>query len=220
MTAANVGVPSLAVTKSGNGNVSSADKFISCGSKCSANYDLNATVTLTAAPASGSVFAGWGGACAPAGTAPVCTVTMSGAQDVTASFVAPPPAAPVVLELVPPAMFVLPDVPAFVLPPPCMFEFMLPPVSPDVLAFMFPAAFELSFLFPRRPREFVLPAFMFEPVLVFVPLFVFCSCAGVSPDSNSSRPTITHKAIHIAPLLIMLPPPVCTDLVVVSGAAA
>jgi len=84
MTAANVGVPSLTVAKSGNGNVNSADRFISCGSKCSASYDLNASVTLTASPASGSVFAGWGGACS--GTSQTCSVLITKDTQVQANF--------------------------------------------------------------------------------------------------------------------------------------
>jgi hypothetical protein len=84
MSAANVGVPSVTVTKSGNGNVNSADKFISCGSKCSASYSMDASVTLTASPASGSVFTGWGGACS--GTQLTCTVDVNDALNVTASF--------------------------------------------------------------------------------------------------------------------------------------
>jgi uncharacterized repeat protein (TIGR02543 family) len=84
MTAANVGVPSVTVAKVGNGNVNSADKFISCGSKCAANYDTNAVVTLTASPASGYAFAGWSGACN--GTQPTCTVTVNESLNVTATF--------------------------------------------------------------------------------------------------------------------------------------
>jgi len=40
-------------------------------------------VTLTAAAASGSTFAGWSGACTGTGT---CTVSMTAAQSVTATF--------------------------------------------------------------------------------------------------------------------------------------
>ena len=61
--AGNINVPALTVSRSGNGQVTSADKTISCGTKCSALYALNASVTLTAAAASGSIFTGWGGAC-------------------------------------------------------------------------------------------------------------------------------------------------------------
>jgi hypothetical protein len=48
-------------------------------------------VTLTAAPAPGSVFTGWSGGCAGTGA---CVVTMSQAQNVTATFAPQPPAEP------------------------------------------------------------------------------------------------------------------------------
>jgi uncharacterized repeat protein (TIGR02543 family) len=52
-----------------------------------------AAVTRTAVSAQGSQFAGWSGACAAAGTAPTCTVTMDAAKTVTATFTSttPPP---------------------------------------------------------------------------------------------------------------------------------
>ncbi|HYL68338.1 MAG TPA: Ig-like domain-containing protein, partial [Candidatus Limnocylindria bacterium] len=53
---------------------------------CSANYNANTNVVLTAAPAAGSTFTGWSGgtpACSGIGT---CSVTMSQAQNVTATF--------------------------------------------------------------------------------------------------------------------------------------
>jgi uncharacterized repeat protein (TIGR02543 family) len=87
MAAANVGVPSVTVSKTGNGNVASADRLISCGSKCTASYNAGASVTLTASPGSGSVFAGWGGACN--GNQPTCTVNVNEALNVTATFNVP-----------------------------------------------------------------------------------------------------------------------------------
>lgn len=84
MAAANVGVPSVTVAKSGNGNVASSDKVISCGNKCSAAYSAGTQVTLTASPASGSAFTGWGGACR--GTQATCAVTVNDQLDVTANF--------------------------------------------------------------------------------------------------------------------------------------
>ena len=46
-------------------------------------------MTLTAAPAAGSSFSGWGGACS--GTGPTCTVSMSQARSVTGGFALVPP---------------------------------------------------------------------------------------------------------------------------------
>ncbi len=76
----------LSVTRagSGSGTVTSAPAGVSCGTTCSGSFGSAATVTLTAAPASGSTFAGWGGACS--GTSLTCAVTMTGAQAVTATF--------------------------------------------------------------------------------------------------------------------------------------
>jgi hypothetical protein len=45
--------------------------------------NINTVVTLTAAPASGSTFVDWGGSCVGAGN---CTVTMTAARAVTATF--------------------------------------------------------------------------------------------------------------------------------------
>ncbi len=84
MTAANINVPSVSITKTGSGTISSADKFISCGSKCGAGYNQGAQVSLTAAPASGSLFVGWGGACS--GNLLTCTLTANDALNVIANF--------------------------------------------------------------------------------------------------------------------------------------
>ncbi len=86
--AANVAVPSLTVTKTGSGTVSSADRAISCGSKCSSNYILGTSVTLTAQPASNNTFTGWTGACA--GAQLTCTVTVNDSINVNAAFAAAP----------------------------------------------------------------------------------------------------------------------------------
>lgn len=81
----------LTVTKtgSGSGGVTSSPTGIDCGSTCSANFTLNSSATLTAAPASGSTFTGWTGACS--GTGP-CTVAMSEAKSVGAAFATSSPA--------------------------------------------------------------------------------------------------------------------------------
>ncbi len=76
----------LTVAVTGNGRVSSQPVGIDCGSSCSASYAASTAVVLTAAPAQGQVFQAWGGACS--GATSTCSVTMSAARSVTASFVA------------------------------------------------------------------------------------------------------------------------------------
>ncbi|MBU6364429.1 MAG: hypothetical protein KGQ95_09450, partial [Acidobacteria bacterium] len=87
--------PAVTVTKAGTGSgtVSSAPAGIDCGATCSAAFDYGQAVTLTATPAAGSTFAGWGGACSGTGA---CTVTTTQARAVTATFAGPPAPAPVV----------------------------------------------------------------------------------------------------------------------------
>jgi len=75
----------LSVTRmgTGTGTVTSTPTGINCGTACSANYATGTSVTLTAAAASGSTFAGWSGACSGTGT---CTLSMTAARNVTATF--------------------------------------------------------------------------------------------------------------------------------------
>ena len=75
-------------TGAGSGSVKSNPAGIDCGESCTAEYDHNTLVVLTATPQTGSIFAGWSGACS--GTA-VCTVTINQAQVVTATFEIAPP---------------------------------------------------------------------------------------------------------------------------------
>lgn len=77
----------LSVSVSGPGRVTGAS--ISCGngaSTCTATFSSGTTVTLTATPGSGVTFGGWGGACT--GTVPKCTVSMTAARSVSATFTA------------------------------------------------------------------------------------------------------------------------------------
>src|SRR5690349_4217335 len=67
----------------GTGTVNSSPAGISCGSACTAAFDSGTEVTLTAAPAQGSTFAGWTGACSGTST---CKVTLTSNQSVTATF--------------------------------------------------------------------------------------------------------------------------------------
>jgi len=74
----------LMVGVSGKGSVTSSPAGIQCGGTCSAAYLSSTWVTLTATAGSGNFgFIGWSGACS--GTGP-CTVSMSTAQTVNATF--------------------------------------------------------------------------------------------------------------------------------------
>lgn len=72
----------LSVSVTGNGTVSGGG--IHCPSTCTASEPLNSAVTLSASPASGYAFTGWGGDCS--GTGSTCTVTMSDVMSVSATF--------------------------------------------------------------------------------------------------------------------------------------
>jgi hypothetical protein len=87
----------LNVSDSGNGAVSGTG--IACPGDCSESYTSGTVVPLVAAPATGSTFTGWGGACSGTGN---CSVTMSAAKSVTASFstaLPPPPPPPSGLQV-------------------------------------------------------------------------------------------------------------------------
>jgi hypothetical protein len=73
----------VATSGNGSGTVGSSPAGINCGATCSHAYATGTGVTLTATPASGSVFSGWSGACSGTGA---CNVTMSQARSVTATF--------------------------------------------------------------------------------------------------------------------------------------
>ena len=83
----------LTVTNVGDGSVRSSPGGIQCGIDCTEAYVQNTSVTLTAVPASGSVFAGWSGACA--GRVTTCTLNMNAARSVTATFTTPAGPGPV-----------------------------------------------------------------------------------------------------------------------------
>lgn len=75
------------VTVNPNGNgagvVTSTPAGISCGSTCMHDFDSGTTISLAAAPSTGSTFTGWAGACT--GNA-ACNVTVSAAKNVIANF--------------------------------------------------------------------------------------------------------------------------------------
>jgi hypothetical protein len=66
-----------------NGSVSGLGVNCLAGTTCTPSYDYGTTVTLTANPATGYSFAGWGGACSGTGN---CVVSMTQARSVTAEF--------------------------------------------------------------------------------------------------------------------------------------
>ena len=79
----------LAVMKtgSGGGGVVSAPAGVVCGGTCTTQFAHGTVVTLTATPATNSIFGGWnGGGCSGTGT---CTVTMTADTIVGANFQRP-----------------------------------------------------------------------------------------------------------------------------------
>jgi hypothetical protein len=77
--------PRLTVTRvgAGAGTVVSGPAGIACGATCSAEYEPGTLVTLTALPAPGSSFTGWGGACGGTGA---CALALGGDRSVSATF--------------------------------------------------------------------------------------------------------------------------------------
>ena len=75
----------LSITTVGPGTVTSNPAGINCGSTCSASFNSGTSVTLTAAPASGSSFTGWTRDCTGTGT---CVLSLAAAKTVTATFAA------------------------------------------------------------------------------------------------------------------------------------
>lgn len=80
--------PTLTVAPTAGGTIASTPAGItactSSGGTCSGSFDTGTTVSLTATPATGYVFANWAGDCT--GTASVCALAMNGPRVVTANF--------------------------------------------------------------------------------------------------------------------------------------
>jgi uncharacterized repeat protein (TIGR02543 family) len=89
---------------SGDGSVSGGgfDCTIKAGiasGTCGVMHPQGTQITLTAAPAPGYVFTGWGGACGSAGTNASCTLVVNADLDVAASFSASLPRPPFISNL-------------------------------------------------------------------------------------------------------------------------
>ena len=67
----------------GSGRVTSLPAGIDCTADCMSTFTTGTMVTLTAVAGTGSAFLGWGGACMGSGP---CTVTVSAATEVVATF--------------------------------------------------------------------------------------------------------------------------------------
>ncbi len=79
----NASQSNIAVSVVGTGSVSSSPSGISCGTNCSANFDKNTNLSLTATAGNGYQFAGWSGDCNGSSS---CSVSMAQNRSVTASF--------------------------------------------------------------------------------------------------------------------------------------
>ena len=79
-------VYTLSVSRAGTGagTVTSTPAGITCGGDCTEDYVWATFISLTATPAAGSVFVGWGGVCA--GQLSPCTLVPFSAESVTATF--------------------------------------------------------------------------------------------------------------------------------------
>jgi Divergent InlB B-repeat domain len=73
----------LTVSVAGSGAGTVSGTAIACPGTCSASFGASTTEALTATPAAGTTFVGWGGACSGTGA---CNVAMSADQTVAATF--------------------------------------------------------------------------------------------------------------------------------------
>jgi hypothetical protein len=78
------GVATLHVRVSGNGTVTSNPPGIDCPAECADQFDSGSRVVLTAYPAAGETFLGWGGACS--GSAKTCVTVADVEKNLAAKF--------------------------------------------------------------------------------------------------------------------------------------
>jgi phosphatidylethanolamine-binding protein (PEBP) family uncharacterized protein len=98
----------LAVTRVGNGTVTSNPAGIACGTRCAATFAGSTSLVLTATPAAGYAFSGWSGVCTGVGP---CRVKVTGVQGVTATFAPVDRTPPIVGAFTVPAQVTGLDVP-------------------------------------------------------------------------------------------------------------
>src|SRR5262249_47393155 len=87
----------VVLSGAGGGLVASTPAGIQCGLACAETFPYGTALTLTAAPAAGSTFAGWSGGCLGAGA---CALVVTQGVTLTAVFNAPPPQFKAYLPLV------------------------------------------------------------------------------------------------------------------------
>lgn len=76
---------SLSVTNGSFGVITSSPSGISCGTACAAPFAAGSSVALTAAPATGHTFGGWGVGCTTS-SGTTCNITMNADVALTATF--------------------------------------------------------------------------------------------------------------------------------------
>ena len=74
----------VAVTKAGQGRVTSRPAGIDCGSACSRSFPAGTTMTIEATPRKNWTFVRWSGACK--GRKPTCALALDGAKSASATF--------------------------------------------------------------------------------------------------------------------------------------
>jgi len=87
----------LSLSVSGEGNVTSSPVGVSCSrGTCSGTFSQGSSVTLSAAPSSGSTFSGWSGACTGTGSCVVALSTSSASVSVNFVLSQPSSRSPIV----------------------------------------------------------------------------------------------------------------------------
>lgn len=76
----------LNLSVAGGGTVKGSVSKLLCTTKCSAHFSKRSNITLTAIPAPGKRFVGWGGHCESAGSRATCTITVGRRSSVSARF--------------------------------------------------------------------------------------------------------------------------------------